>query len=210
MADVESGMIKEGLAGIAWKGAACIVASGNKRSFNTGMGEDMGAYYVGVMTAAHEVAHNLGSPHDGKDGAEACSWDDGYIMSYVSGKSNKLFFSSCSQKLMKDYMSSDDGSCLQTTQIGEKIPLSSQLPGEIVSMDEQCQKQTGKSEAYESKSVSEDSLCPARMPVAGEGWLQHLDLHPVGRTSNCRGFRMQEWWCVYERILPIEIFQGPL
>ncbi|XP_047493833.1 venom metalloproteinase antarease-like TtrivMP_A [Penaeus chinensis] len=159
MADVESGMIKEGLAGIAWKGAACIVASGNKRSFNTGMGEDMGAYYVGVMTAAHEVAHNLGSPHDGKDGAEACSWDDGYIMSYVPGKSNKLFFSSCSQKLMKDYMSSDDASCLQTTQIGEKIPLSSQLPGEIVSMDEQCQKQTGKSEAYASKSVSADSLC---------------------------------------------------
>ncbi|XP_037794202.1 venom metalloproteinase antarease-like TtrivMP_A [Penaeus monodon] len=159
MADVESGMIKEGLAGIAWKGAACVVASGNKRSFNTGMGEDMGAYYVGVMTAAHEVAHNLGSPHDGKDGAEACSWDDGYIMSYVPGKANKLFFSSCSQKLMKDYMSSGDAACLQTTQVGEKIPLSSQLPGEVVSMDEQCQKQTGKSEAYASKSVSEDSLC---------------------------------------------------
>ncbi|XP_063594993.1 A disintegrin and metalloproteinase with thrombospondin motifs like [Penaeus indicus] len=158
MADVESGMIQKGLAGIAWKGAACVVASANKRSFNTGMGEDMGAYYVGVMTAAHEVAHNLGSPHDGKDGAEACSWDDGYIMSYVSGKPNKLFFSSCSQKLMKDYMSSGDAACLQTTQVGEKIPLSSQLPGEMVSMDEQCQKQTGKSEAFASKSVSEDSV----------------------------------------------------
>ncbi|ROT64905.1 hypothetical protein C7M84_017146 [Penaeus vannamei] len=159
MADVESGMIQEGLAGIAWRGAACVVASGNKRSFNTGMGEDMGAYYVGVMTAAHEIAHNLGSPHDGKDGAEACSWDDGYIMSYIPGKANKLFFSSCSQKLMKEYMASDEAACLQSTQVGEKIPLSSKLPGELVSMDEQCQKQTGKSDAYASKSVSEDSLC---------------------------------------------------
>ncbi|XP_042857237.1 A disintegrin and metalloproteinase with thrombospondin motifs 18-like [Penaeus japonicus] len=159
MADVESGMIQKGLAGIAWKGAACVVASGNKRSFNTAMGEDMGAYYVGVMTAAHELAHNLGSPHDGKDGAEACSWDDGYIMSYVGGKSNKLFFSSCSQKLMKDYMTSSDAACLQTTEVGEQISLSSQLPGEKISMDEQCVKQTGKADAYASKSVSEDSLC---------------------------------------------------
>jgi len=159
MADVESGMIQEGLAGIAWKGAACVVASGNKRSFNTGMGEDMGVYYMGVMTAAHEIAHNLGSPHDGKDGAEACSWDDGYIMSYIPGKANKLFFSSCSQKLMKEYMASDEAACLQSTQVGEKIPLSSKLPGELVSMDEQCQKQTGKSDAYASKSVSENSLC---------------------------------------------------
>ncbi|XP_037794201.1 A disintegrin and metalloproteinase with thrombospondin motifs 18-like [Penaeus monodon] len=145
MADVESGMIKEGLAGIAWKGAACVVASGNKRSFNTGMGEDIGAYYVGVMTAAHEVAHNLGSPHDGKDGAEACSWDDGYIMSYVPETDEGLY------DQWRRCLPSDDPSRREYS--------SSQLPGEVVSMDEQCQKQTGKSEAYASKSVSEDSLC---------------------------------------------------
>jgi len=158
MADVESGMIQKSLAGIAWRGAACVVASGNKRSFNTGMGED-GGYYEGVMTAAHEVAHNLGSPHDGKDGAEDCSWDDGYIMSYITGNRNKLFFSSCSQKLMKDYMSTSDASCLSTTAVGAKIPLSSKLPGDKVTMDQQCQKITGKTNAYASKSVSEDSLC---------------------------------------------------
>jgi len=159
MADVESGMIIEGVTGIAWTGAACVVASANKRSFNTGMGEDMGVSYTGVMTAVHEVAHNLGAPHDGKDGAEACSWDDGYIMSYISGNSNKLFFSACSQKLMKDYMSTQDGFCLRTTAIGNKIPLSSKLPGEEVNMDQQCQKITGETNAYASESASEDSLC---------------------------------------------------
>merc|ERR1712121_161731 len=140
MADVESGTIKKGLAGIAWKGAACLVADANKRSFNTAMGEDQGANYVGIMTAAHEVAHNLGSPHDGDEGSESCSWDEGYIMSYVSGKPNKLFFSSCSQKCMKDYITSSDGECLKKTAIGAKIPISSKLPGDFMSMDEQCQK----------------------------------------------------------------------
>lgn len=160
MADVQSNQIQKGLAGIAWRGAACVVASGNKRAFNTGMGEDMGVYYHGVMTAAHELAHNLGSPHDGTDGAEACSWDLGYIMSYVTGSRNKLFFSSCSQKLMKEYISSSDGACLRSNSVGPVIPISSQLPGSIVSIDEQCQKATGKSNAYASKSVAtDDELC---------------------------------------------------
>ncbi|MEL7521251.1 MAG: M12 family metallo-peptidase, partial [Cyanobacteria bacterium J06553_1] len=159
MADVEDNVIQEGLAGIAWRGAACVVYTPNKRSYNTGMGEDIGGYYSGVMTAAHEVAHNLGSPHDGSNGAEACSWNDGYLMSYVSGNSNKLFFSSCSQSLMKQYMSTSWASCLRTLEIGATIPLSSTLPGEKFSMDEQCQKITGRSEAFASKSVSDDSLC---------------------------------------------------
>merc|ERR1712183_345110 len=80
-------------------------------------------------------------------------------MSYVSGNSNKLFFSSCSQKLMKDYMMTSDAACLKTTDVGSKIGLASKLPGELITIDEQCQKSTGQSEAYASIKVSEDSLC---------------------------------------------------
>ncbi|XP_064100728.1 A disintegrin and metalloproteinase with thrombospondin motifs like [Macrobrachium nipponense] len=159
MADVENSVIQGGLAGIAWRGAACVVSTYNKRNFKAAMGEDQEANYVGVMTAAHEVAHNLGSPHDGSDGAEACSWDDGYIMSYVSGSPNKVFFSSCSQQLMKDYMLTTDGECLSSLAVGSNIALSSQLPGDLITMDQQCQKTTGKSDAYASKSADEDSLC---------------------------------------------------
>ncbi|XP_064100724.1 A disintegrin and metalloproteinase with thrombospondin motifs like [Macrobrachium nipponense] len=158
MADVENSVIQEGLAGIAWRGAACVVSTYNKRNFKAAMGEDQEANYVGVMTA-HEVAHNLGSPHDGSDGAEACSWDDGYIMSYVSGSPNKVFFSTCSQQLMKDYMSTTDGECLSSLAVGSNIALSSQLPGDLITMDQQCQKITGKSDTYASKSADEDSLC---------------------------------------------------
>ncbi|XP_068230933.1 A disintegrin and metalloproteinase with thrombospondin motifs like [Palaemon carinicauda] len=159
MADVENGVIQGGLAGIAWKGAACVTSASQKRSFNSGMGEDQGATYAGVMTAAHEVAHNLGSPHDGKDGAEACPWDDGFIMSYVAGSPNKVFFSSCSQQLMKDYMLTTDAECLSSLAVGANIPLSPTLPGELITMDQQCQKSTGKDNAYASKTADEDSLC---------------------------------------------------
>ncbi|XP_071524490.1 A disintegrin and metalloproteinase with thrombospondin motifs like [Panulirus ornatus] len=193
MADVESGVVRDGLAGIAWKGAACVVAMGNKRSFNTAMGEDKGAYYQGVMIAAHEVAHNLGSPHDGNDGAESCSWDDGYIMSYVSGKANKLFFSSCSQKLMKEYILTSSADCLHKTAVGAKIGLSSRLPGQIFSMDEQCQKITGESQAFASKSVSDDSLCVKlvcqwKEKVGNSVWTYtSSSQRPAAEGSPCRG-----------------------
>ncbi|XP_063881673.1 venom metalloproteinase antarease-like TtrivMP_A [Scylla paramamosain] len=81
----KNGEIQKGLAGISWRGAACVLKPAIKRSFNTAIGEDS-SYYTGVITAVHEVAHNLGSPHDGKGGSKKCSWDDGYIMSYVQDR----------------------------------------------------------------------------------------------------------------------------
>lgn len=190
MADVESGMIQQSLAGIAWKGAACLVAEGNKRSFNTGMGEDKDVSYSGVMTAAHEVAHNLGSPHDGVDESKSCPWHDGYIMSYITGNSNKFFFSSCSKQLMKEYLSSDYASCLKVMAVGATISLSSVLPGELVTMDQQCQKLTGRSEAYASASVSEDSLCVQLVCQwkiqQGKYIFTHNTGQPAAEGSACR------------------------
>ncbi|MPC69059.1 Venom metalloproteinase antarease-like protein [Portunus trituberculatus] len=158
MASVEDGAIQKGLAGIAWLSAACVVAPSNSKSYNTAMGEDS-ALYTGVMTAAHEVAHNLGAPHDGSGDAASCSWNDGFLMSYIQGNSNKLLFSSCSQSLMKAYVSSNSAACLHTDTATSQITLSSTLPGEKVSMDQQCQAATGQSGAYASTSVSENSLC---------------------------------------------------
>ncbi|XP_050687031.1 venom metalloproteinase antarease TserMP_A-like [Eriocheir sinensis] len=144
------------LAGLAYREAACVI--GGTMMYKTGMGED-NSYYGGVMTAAHEVAHNLGSPHDGSDGSEACSWNLGYIMNYLTIDSKKLLFSSCSQAAMKKYISTSSGSCLQSTSTGATIPLSDTLPGQILSLDKQCQIATDKTDAYASKSVSEDTLC---------------------------------------------------
>lgn len=158
MVNVEGGMIQKALAGIAWRAAACFVGKDIKRSFNTAMGEDS-SYYTGVMTAAHEVAHNLGAPHDGDEGSESCPWADGYIMSYVQGNPNKMFFSSCSKDQMKKYISRSDAACLHTNTASKPIPLSVTLPGEKLDMDQQCQAATGQTDAYASKSASEDSLC---------------------------------------------------
>ncbi|XP_064100703.1 A disintegrin and metalloproteinase with thrombospondin motifs like [Macrobrachium nipponense] len=159
MATVDSGVIQDGLAGISWQGGACLISDEMQRSFNTAMGEDVGAVYSGVLTAAHEVAHTLGVPHDGVDGAEGCPWEDGYIMSYVAGKSNKLFFSPCSQSLMRSYLASAEADCLWEKTSVDAITLSNKLPGDIITLDGQCQKITGNSTAYASKSVSDDSLC---------------------------------------------------
>jgi hypothetical protein len=50
--------------------------------------EDTGGF-SGIIVAAHEVGHLLGSVHDGSPapsylggpGAQKCRWEDGYIMS---------------------------------------------------------------------------------------------------------------------------------
>ncbi|KAL3832609.1 hypothetical protein ACJMK2_024239 [Sinanodonta woodiana] len=64
--------------------------------------EDQGAF-SSVGTLVHEMAHTLGSDHDGWFRSENCSSDDGYVMSTLSPLSpNGFYFSACSIKSIKE------------------------------------------------------------------------------------------------------------
>ncbi|XP_076056829.1 A disintegrin and metalloproteinase with thrombospondin motifs like [Oratosquilla oratoria] len=191
--DEEYGKIRTGLSGIAWKGAACAVNQPQRKSYNAGLGEDIGAYYGGVLTATHEVAHSLGSPHDGQSEASGCPWTDGYIMSYVTGSRNKLHFSPCSAAAMKAFSGMNGASCLKKLSPGKGISLSSQLPGHIYSLDKQCQRATGEPRAFASKAESDDSLCvELKCQWVDRGNFYHQTTtkttgHPAAQGSPCRG-----------------------
>jgi len=75
--------------------------------------EDIGQYWKGIGTVVHELAHNLGSHHDGDGESKTCSWEDGHIMSYEGrGTLDKFKFSTCSIESIKKFLESEEGSCL--------------------------------------------------------------------------------------------------
>ncbi|CAG7838535.1 unnamed protein product [Allacma fusca] len=99
-------------AGVAWLGGACQDGwnqAGDRISWRASVNRDTGASWQGIHTLAHELAHNMGSPHDGQDNppdenTADCPWSDGYIMSYVFNLTNTLTFSSCSKSYMKKFI----------------------------------------------------------------------------------------------------------
>ncbi|XP_058802824.1 A disintegrin and metalloproteinase with thrombospondin motifs like [Phymastichus coffea] len=102
--------------------------------------EDAGAF-DGILTAAHEIGHLLGSVHDGESsylgpGALDCGWDDGYLMSSTRETSNGFQWSRCSIEQMR-YFLRRGGECLRNKPVVDK-PYPKILPGQLLSRDEQC------------------------------------------------------------------------
>ncbi|XP_042149222.1 venom metalloproteinase antarease TserMP_A-like [Ixodes scapularis] len=92
--------------GVAYAAGVCL-------STKVGLLEDDGLFHTGVHTAAHELAHLLGCPHDGdpappalpnSPGAESCSGSDGFLMSSdLTGTTNKnqYHLSPCCQDVIR-------------------------------------------------------------------------------------------------------------
>ncbi|KAL3875282.1 hypothetical protein ACJMK2_038204 [Sinanodonta woodiana] len=106
-------------------------------------------YFMTAATAAHELGHNLGSDHDGEGNAIACRAEDQFIMTPknpVFTKStrhsrNPWIFSNCSVDVFK--YSLKNKTCLNNVgdfyDLNEWTQFTSELPGEVFSIQEQCQ-----------------------------------------------------------------------
>ncbi|XP_001607602.1 A disintegrin and metalloproteinase with thrombospondin motifs 18-like [Nasonia vitripennis] len=137
----EAGKFNGGTTGIAYLKGACKLEYG----FATGLVRDTGGFN-GITTAAHEVAHALGAPHDSKEPADAsqgpCSWEEGYLMSYNRKDKKGMHFSNCSVQAMQDYFRTPEAKCLKNKpNTGSSYP--KLLPGKILSRDEQCRRTMG-------------------------------------------------------------------
>lgn len=142
-----------------------------------------------MFNIAHEFSHNLGAPHDGSGAAVNCSWEDGYIMSYKGwGTSNKFLFSPCSISLMKNYISSTQGSCVNSIQASTNIPLSSDDIGDRFNMTALCVKYTKQTAAFPEPTKTGDELCKnlvCRYPTPGKpaGYFSIATMnHPPGKA----------------------------
>jgi len=198
---LDNGQYSEGIAGLAYVGGACLInaytASGY-RSLATSVSSDKLGFYEGVMTVAHELAHNFNSPHDGSDSSASCSWSLGYIMSYEGwGTRAKFEFSSCSKTNMRNFVNSQNGVCLTTFQSAAANRLVLKA-GPQLTLDQQCQKAMNNpgAKSYRPSSVAEADVCLqliCRLPADSKGSFSYsftgtlpLENSPCGTNKVCR------------------------
>ncbi|XP_065307584.2 venom metalloproteinase BumaMPs1-like isoform X1 [Dermacentor albipictus] len=112
-----------------------------------GIGEDMAGTFKGVYTAAHEIIHILGSSHDGGPGApwipnnkggRPCSWNQGYLMSYVDGGVKKYKLSPCTKAQIRGLLRIVPDKCLAETAKLSMRTRGKILPGQIMTAEDYC------------------------------------------------------------------------
>ncbi|XP_070194177.1 A disintegrin and metalloproteinase with thrombospondin motifs like [Littorina saxatilis] len=125
--------------GIGYMGGACITSRRfSGYTYNVAVAE-VDRSFRGVLTATHELGHLLNVSHDGEGTATACGRSSGYIMSYTWTDSVKFNqFSPCSKLSMSDFLTRTWYSdCLKES--SESVyAYRGQLPGRIMSLQEQC------------------------------------------------------------------------
>ncbi|XP_057322555.1 A disintegrin and metalloproteinase with thrombospondin motifs like [Microplitis mediator] len=131
------------LRGISNFGSACVWNKGTKALEAVALVHDEG--FNGIATAAHELAHILGVPHDGSasahyiggPGATKCKWEDGYLMSSDRFDRKAFRWSDCTIECFKFYLQLPMARCLYNKPtINRELPAI--LPGTLMSLDEQC------------------------------------------------------------------------
>ncbi|KAH0539372.1 hypothetical protein KQX54_004394 [Cotesia glomerata] len=131
------------LRGISNFGSACAWSKNNKAVEAIAFVHDEG--FNGIATAAHELAHVLGVPHDGSasaryvggPGATRCKWEDGYLMSSNRFDKKAFTWSKCTKECFKHFLQLPIAKCLfNKPTMNRELPKI--LPGTLLSLDEQC------------------------------------------------------------------------
>ncbi|XP_058796892.1 A disintegrin and metalloproteinase with thrombospondin motifs like [Phymastichus coffea] len=132
--------------GYAFRNGACTVSPLAQVVKAVGLIEDNGGY-IGIVPAAHEIGHLLGSHHDGSEVDDLenpkCPLSDGYIMAGQLTLTKNVFrWSSCSMKDFDIFFHHPRSNCLFDEPKYSR-PVRRVLPGRIYSLDEQCDRITG-------------------------------------------------------------------
>ncbi|XP_077493541.1 venom metalloproteinase antarease-like TtrivMP_A [Amblyomma americanum] len=128
-------------AGYAYAGTACM-------ELKVAITEETPYTYDGIGLFAHELAHVLGAQHDGDPpisnmdghpGAYSCSWNDGYLMSYIDKDENHHRFSYCTQLQIRFTARYAGRQCLLEINLKrEKVFTTFKLPSEMITLQSFC------------------------------------------------------------------------
>ena len=168
MARMKNGKMSRSNTGYAYVGGACVRNVYLKKISSVALVEDSGGY-SGVIVAAHEIGHLLGSVHDGDaapsylrgPGAKSCPWSEGYIMSDRRYTSRGQLWSDCSVKQMRHFLSTTTAQCLYNPPASTDFSLPGQLslPGSSLSLDQQCRADKGTRACYHDHRVCAQLFC---------------------------------------------------
>nr|XP_037273250.1 venom metalloproteinase antarease TserMP_A-like [Rhipicephalus microplus] len=184
MVSVSTGRIRSGVAGLAMTGGMCT-----RRRVAESL--DVGRAFAGVVHFAHELAHVMGCSHDqaapvpnipGNRGAYHCLWSEGYIMSYEVTDERQFAFSSCSQEQFLVFIRYIPQRCIDHTWNRQLPKPSSRLPGDTMSRDKFCRRESGFSDSKECTERHGDDLCK-------------ITCCP-GKDIYRRSVQRTEYWCL--------------
>ncbi|XP_051166685.1 A disintegrin and metalloproteinase with thrombospondin motifs adt-2-like isoform X2 [Leptopilina boulardi] len=179
--------------GYAYIGSPCYFENqGNSRGryMSSGVITDENEYKY-LLSGAHELGHILGAPHDeqnsnqnGPSNTMRCLKKEGYVMSYNKYNKNKISFSPCSVKAIVHTLSQDFTKCLRNNPAVYKdnYPLRRLLPGQIMSLDEQCKKM-GFYQCAHKKTTCLLLVCSSRNKYGQLKDFSHMN--PPAEGSNC-------------------------
>ncbi|KAF7491490.1 A disintegrin and metalloproteinase with thrombospondin motifs 2 [Sarcoptes scabiei] len=170
--------------GLAWVNGMC------RPSYSCTLNEAKN--FESSFVIAHELAHSLGMLHDGLD--NNCD-PDKFIMSEKTGP-GKINWSPCSNLYLENFLKKTDLKCLErtsdesfflyTSQLdsnGENYPHELRLPGELYTLNQQCQLALGDQyRAYITQRSPFNDICK-------ELWCSHGNwaspAHPALEGSPC-------------------------
>ncbi|KAK7505491.1 hypothetical protein BaRGS_00003236, partial [Batillaria attramentaria] len=164
--------------GKAYLNAICDVANGNSVSIVADSGD-----FQCVKVAAHELAHSLGSVHDGDPGVEQCPKDGNYVMAPVaSHEPEKLkyafYFSPCSIQQMRKLLRTKKASCVRDEPtVFYNYDMTRLPPGQVISLDQHCQLIYGKKSMFCTEPDVMKMMC-------GQLWCRDPQLGNACRTNS--------------------------
>ncbi|XP_063404655.1 A disintegrin and metalloproteinase with thrombospondin motifs 3-like [Mytilus trossulus] len=129
--------------GVSFTDDICSISDGKSSSII----EDQGGYSC-IGTFVHEVAHILGSDHDGYFRGKKCDPSNGFLMASFNPLAKTAFyFSQCTVNSIKENLLKPNASCVfDTPHINHRYQsLSTELPGQIYNVTEQCRQIYGTS-----------------------------------------------------------------
>ncbi|KAL1470345.1 hypothetical protein MTO96_024355 [Rhipicephalus appendiculatus] len=130
--------VLEDILGMAYVGGVCTLAK-------AGVGEDKPRTYSGVPAMAHEIAHLLGSLHDGEApqqnmeghlGGAKCSRSDGYLMGDWNDTPNEYRLSECTKKQIQYHSRRLSLKCIKLRKKAKRK--NNYYPGQLLKYQEYC------------------------------------------------------------------------
>ncbi|KAL5007656.1 hypothetical protein ScPMuIL_016462 [Solemya velum] len=158
--------------------------------------------FQSISVTAHEIGHGLGAVHDGEN--NQCSSGDRYIMAGfgygtvpVDKRLHQWHFSPCSTAYFRDFIEksvSNGATCLTESISAPGIPdVSSEIPGQTYSPDEQCRMIWGQNSYYcRGKEFGNASTICTSMYCRDPNSVNECVLHTAVRGTTCGN----KQWCI--------------
>ncbi|XP_031559181.1 A disintegrin and metalloproteinase with thrombospondin motifs 18-like isoform X2 [Actinia tenebrosa] len=167
-------------------GIAESISTCRKNGFGTTVSNDFGLSTSQIIV--HETAHTLGVGHDGDLG---CKNGVNIMTTQVTGGKGALRWSSCSRRLIQQFLSGPGSSCLDdvpTNTVHEPHLFKVKLPGQVYDGDAQCRV------AYGPKYLH----CKQKLSDCGSLWCStggatcHSSIAPPMDGTKCG----ERHWCI--------------